>query len=117
MAYKNPQELVVGLAQLPVAIEAKLPEGAPKLSQMMIDASTKGPALPDFLVEIPDLPAVPEMPGLPPLPGAELRRYVTEVEVKPAGLAPKPRVTPIVQEIIPSPAVGVIPQIETRRGM
>jgi len=83
MAYKNPQELVVGLAQLPVAIEAKLPEGAPKLSQMMIDASTKGPALPDFPMEFPDLPAVPEMPGPLAPPGAELRRYVTGVEVRP----------------------------------
>ena len=107
MAYKNPQELVVGLAQLPVAIEAKLPEGAPKLSQMMIDASTKGPALPDFPVEIPDLPAVPEMPGLPALPGAELRRYVTGVEVTPL----EKRV------VVPSPAVGVIPEVISRRGM
>ena len=108
MTYKNPQELVVGLAQLPVAIEAKLPEGAPKLSQMMIDASTKGPALPDFPVELPDLPAVPEMPGLPAPPGAELRRrLVTEVEVRPLER----------REIIPSPAVGVIPEVITRRGM
>ncbi|MBA7703968.1 hypothetical protein ES703_112765 [subsurface metagenome] len=85
MPYKNPQELVVGLAQLPVAIEAKLPEGAPKVSQMMIDASTKGPALPDFPVELPDLPAVPELPGLPTPPGGnELRRrLVTKVEVIP----------------------------------
>ena len=108
MSYKNPQELVVGLAQLPVAIEAKLPEGAPKLSQMMIDASTKGPALPDFPVGIPDLPAVPEMPGLPAPPGAELRRrLVTEVEVTPVRRS----------EVVPSPAFGVIPEVRSRRGM
>lgn len=89
MPYKNPQELVVGLAQLPVAIEAKLPEGAPKLSLMMIDASTKGPQFPAFPVELPDLPAVPELPGLPTPPGGnELRRrLITEVEVRPAPAA------------------------------
>ena len=98
MAYKNPQELVVGLAQLPVAIEAKLPEGAPKLSQLMIDASTKGPALPDFPMEIPDLPAVPEMPGLPAPPGAELRRtLITGVEVRP---------TPTPEPAIPRKPLG-----------
>ncbi len=115
MAYKNPQELVVGLAQLPLAIEAKLPEGAPKLSVMMIDASTKGPALPDFLVEIPDLPAVPEMPALPAPPGgAGLRTYVTEVQVKPAALTTVLRNRTVA---IPSPAVGVIPEVISRRGM
>lgn len=121
MPYKNPKELLTDATKLPAAIEERLPEGAPKISTMLVDATAKLPDLPDFPTEIPDLPEVPElpeMPGLPAPPGAELRRrLVTGVEVRPAGLAPKPRVTPIVQEIIPSPAVGVIPQIETRRGM
>lgn len=115
MSYKNPQELVVGLAQLPVAIEAKLPEGAPKLSQMMIDASTKGPALPAFPVEIPDLPAPPELPEMPTPPaGAGLKKYVTGVEVKP--VAEAPTVTPLVQAYT-QPIEGVVGQVTSRRGM
>ena len=102
MGYRNPQELVVGLAQLPLAIEANLPEGVPKLSQLLIDASTKGPALPDFPMEIPDLPAVPEMPGLPALPGADLRRtLITGVEVRPTP-SPEPSIPrkPLGKEIM-----------------
>jgi hypothetical protein len=60
-------------------------------------------------MEIPDLPAVPELPEMP----GELRglgrgrRFVTGVEV-----------TPVTRrEIVPSPAVGVIPEVISRRGM
>ena len=87
--YKNPTELLIGATQLPAAIEAKLPAGAPKISTTLVDIAGKLPVLPDFPMEIPDLPAVPEMPGLPALPGADLRRIVTEVEVTPVG-APAP---------------------------
>ena len=103
MPYKNPQELVVGLAQLPVAIEAALPAGAPKLSQFIIDASARGPAFPDFPVELPDLPAVPEIPVFPAPPaGAALgRRFVTEVEVRPTP-SPEPAIArkPLGKEIM-----------------
>lgn len=103
MPYKNPQELIVGLAQLPIAIEAALPEGAPKLSQFIIDASARGPVFPDFPVEIPDLPAVPEIPAFPaPITGAALgRRFVTEVEVRPTP-SPEPAVLrqPLGKEIM-----------------
>lgn len=112
MGYKNPKELLNAATALPAAIEAKLPEGAPKISTMLLDATEKLPDLPDFPVELPDLPAVPELPELPG--GTELRRrYVTEVEVRPT--APTP--TPTKREVIPSPAAGVIPEVITRRGM
>lgn len=86
--YKNPKELLTAATALPAAIEAKLPEGAPKISTMLLDVTGKMPDLPDFLIELPDLPPVPELPGLPEAP--ELRRYVTGVEVKPLAPAPVP---------------------------
>lgn len=113
MSYKNPKELLAAATALPAAIEAKLPEGAPKVSTMLLDATGKMPDLPDFPVEIPALPAVPELPKLPELPGApaRLRQYVTDVEVRPAP-SPSNRT-----EVIPSPATGVLPEVIARRGM
>jgi len=82
MPYKNPKELLTAATALPAAIEGRLPEGAPKVSTMLLDATGKMPDLPDFPMELPDLPAVPEFPELPGT--SELRRrYVTAVEVKP----------------------------------
>ncbi|MBA7555621.1 hypothetical protein ES705_48297 [subsurface metagenome] len=91
------------------------PEGAPKISATLVDVAGKIPVVPDFPMEIPDLPAPPELPALPEFPGAELgrRRYVSGVEVTPIGGPP----SPAKREIIPSPAVGVIPEVITRRGM
>jgi len=111
MTYKNPKELLTAATALPAAIEAKLPVGAPKISTTLLDITGKLPVLPDFPMEIPALPAVPEMPGLP-APPAGLRRYVTGVEVRPTPVASAVR-----REIIPSPAVGVIPEVRTRRGL
>ena len=113
---KNIKDILMGATQFPAAIEAKLPAGAPKISTMLVDAAGKIPAVPDFPMEIPDLPAPPELPALPELPefpggGAGLRRYVTGVTVTPVG-APVTK-----REIIPSPAVGVLPEVVTRRGM
>ena len=83
MSYKNVKELLVDATKFPVAIEAKLPEGAPKLSTSLLDVAGKIPAVPDFPMEIPDLPAVPELPAMPAAPGGlQLRRYVTGVEVR-----------------------------------
>ncbi|MBA7593423.1 hypothetical protein ES703_00343 [subsurface metagenome] len=112
MPYKNVKELLVDATKLPVAIEAKLPAGAPTISTMLVDVAGKIPVVPDFFMEIPDLPAVPELPALPELPaGPEgLTRYVSGVTVTPVG-------NTIKKEIIPSPAVGVIPEVRTRRGM
>jgi len=88
MPYKNPKELLLDATKFPAAIEAKLPEGAPKISTMLTDATAKIPALPDLPVEIPDLPAPPALPAITPPGGAGLRRYVTGVEVMPIGAAP-----------------------------
>lgn len=109
MTIKNIKGLLTQATALPAAIEAKLPEGAPKVSTTLLDIAGKIPAVPDFPIEIPDLPAVPEIPEFP---GAlALRRYVTGVEVTPVGAAVTKR------EVIPSPAVGVLPEVIVRRGM
>ena len=101
MPYKNPKELLTAATALPVAIEAKLPAGAPKVSTMLLDVTEKMPALPDFPMEIPDLPAVPEFPELPGTPELR-RRYVTDVEVKPATSTPLPATArkPLGKEIL-----------------
>jgi len=111
MAYKNIKEVLVDATKLPAAIEAKLPEGAPKVSTMLADAAGKIPAVPDFPIEIPDLPAPPTLPEAPAgLRGLGRQRFVTGVEVTavPAG-------TKMV--VVPSPTVGVIPEVISRRGM
>lgn len=97
--YKNPTEFLIGATQLPAAIEARLPAGAPKITPTLVDIATKLPMLPDFPVELPDLPAVPEMPALPAPPGApELRRYVTGVEVTPTPMPARKALVPLVFE-------------------
>ncbi len=115
---KNVKELLVDATKLPAAIEAKLPAGAPKISTMLVDAAGMIPAVPDFPMEIPALPAPPELPAMPALPGggAGLRRYVTGVEV--TRVQERREVIPSsrIQEITPSPAVGVLPEVITRRG-
>ena len=100
MSIKNIKTLLTQATSFPAAIEAKLPEGAPKLSTMLLDAAGKIPDVPDFPVELPDLPAVPEIPELPGAPA--LRRYVSAVEVRPAP-APSPVATvsrPLGEEIL-----------------
>jgi len=89
MAIKNIKTLLTQATNFPAAVEAKLPEGAPKVSTMLLDAAGKIPEIPDFPVEIPDLPAPPTIPELPGAP-AELRRYVTGVEVRPVGAPTSP---------------------------
>jgi len=93
MAIKNIKTLLTQATSLPASIEAKLPEGAPKVSTMLLDAADKIPDVPDFPVEIPDLPAPPELPEMPGAP--ELRRYVTGVEVRPTP-TPSPAAPPVV---------------------
>jgi len=85
MTIKNIKGLLTQATSLPAAIEAKLPAGAPVISTMLLDAANQVPAVPDFPVELPDLPAVPELPALPEMPGAPAlgRRIVTGVEVTP----------------------------------
>jgi len=87
MPHKNIKTLLVDAVKFPAAIEAKLPEGAPKISTMLVDIAGKIPVVPDFPREIPDLPAPPELPALPELPGAPTlgRGYVSGVTVTPVG--------------------------------
>ncbi len=116
MTYKNVKELLVDATKFPAAIEAKLPAGAPTISATLVDVAGKIPVVPDFPMEIPALPAPPELPALPELPefpadgGGLRRRFVSGVTVSPIGNTQK-------RELIPSPHVGVLPEVVTRRGM
>ncbi len=110
---KNIKDILLDATKFPAAIEAKLPAGAPTISATLVDVAGKIPVVPDFPMEIPDLPAPPELPALPEFPaGGELgrRRFVSGVTVTPVGNTQK-------REIIPSPAVGVLPEVTTRRGL
>lgn len=62
------KEVLVDIAKLPVAIEEKLPAGAPKVSDLLINAANKIPQGPGSPIEIPELPT-PMLPALPSLPG------------------------------------------------
>lgn len=85
MPIKNPKDLLLDAVKFPAAIEAKLPEGAPKISAMLADAAGKIPAIPDFPMEIPDLPAVPTLPEAPAGLRSLGRPFVTGVTVRPVG--------------------------------
>lgn len=86
MPYKNIKGLLTDATKFPAAVEAMLPAGAPKVSTILLDAAGQIPMVPDFPIEIPDLPAPPELPEVP-IGGAGLRQYVTGVEVKPVAAA------------------------------
>ena len=94
MPITNPKDFLVDAVKYPSAIEAVIPAGAPKLSEMMADIAAKVPELTNFPVELPDLPAPPELPEMPTPPGGgELRRVISGVEVTPitgAAAAPRP---------------------------
>ncbi|GAH58377.1 unnamed protein product [marine sediment metagenome] len=72
---KNIKTLMTQATSFPATIEAKLPEGVPKVSTMLLDVAGKIPDVPDFPIELPDLPAPPELPEMPGAPA--LRRIVT----------------------------------------
>ncbi|MBA7468193.1 hypothetical protein ES707_03434 [subsurface metagenome] len=99
MPIKNPKGLLTQAVKFPEAIEAMLPEGVPKVSTMLRDTADQIPAVPDFPMEVPDLPAPPEFPAFPTPPGggenAGLRRYVpgavTEVRTVPVPAPARPR--------------------------
>jgi len=103
---KNPTDFLVAATQLPAAIEARLPAGAPKISAFLVDTAAKLPKVPDFPMEIPDLPAPPMFPEMPALPGLG-RMYVSGVEVtptpaqgpaKPVAVSPEREKIPLVFE-------------------
>jgi len=80
---KNVKSALIQAAAYPAALEAKLPEGAPVVSTMLVETAGRVPVVPDFPMEIPDLPAPPELPEVPV--GAR-----TAMEVTPVGGARKP---------------------------
>lgn len=91
MPYANLKDLLIDATKFPVAIEAALPTGAPKISTMLLDAAGKIPTVPDFPMEIPDLPAPPTLPTPPGgATAARARTYTTGVTVTPlpVGVAP-----------------------------
>lgn len=93
---KNPTDILIDATKFPRALEAKLPEGAPKISDTLLDIAGKLPKVPDLPIDIP-APPVPELPMLPELPAPpELRRYVTEVEVRETAPMPTPKTMPTV---------------------
>jgi len=110
---KNVKDLLVEAAKFPAAVEARLPQGAPLISTTLVDITARLPVVPDFPMEVPNLPAPPVLPELPVPPsppvgevGAGLKPYVSGVQL-----------SPVRQVIIPSPFVGVVPEVVTRRGM
>lgn len=109
MPIKNPKDLLVAATMYPAAIEAALPEGAPKISATLLDIAGKVPKLPDLPMEAPDLPAPPALPEAPKGPGEVLARAFKGPEVEVTRTTKR--------EIIPSPVVGVLPEVITRRGM
>lgn len=102
MAYKNIKEVLTDATKFPAAIEAKLPEGAPKISTTLTDIAGKIPAIPDFPMEIPALPAPPELPAMPAGLGGlgPGRQFVTGVEVVPVGAAAAIVTRPLGEEIL-----------------
>jgi len=121
--YTNIKEVLVAATKFPAAIEARLPEGAPKLSTTLLDVAGKIPVIPDFPVEVPELPAVPELPELPVIPGLPMVTSATVTPVNNNGRPVVDRRLPAgdrgstYQEYVPSPYVGVMPEVITRRGM
>jgi hypothetical protein len=55
----NYKDILNQAVALPLAIEAVLPEGAPKLSTLLNTLTGNLPDAPDFIAPIPDLPALP----------------------------------------------------------
>uniref|UniRef100_A0A6M3MBV1 Uncharacterized protein n=1 Tax=viral metagenome TaxID=1070528 RepID=A0A6M3MBV1_9ZZZZ len=102
MPYKNIKGILTDATKFPAAIEAMLPEGAPKVSTMLLDAAGQIPVVPDFPIEIPDLPAPPVLPAAP-IGNTGLTRYVSGVTVSPVGAAPAAR------SVVARPQSEVVP--------
>jgi hypothetical protein len=65
MAITNPQDILNEGISLPLAIEAVLPAGAPKVSTILTNIAADAPVLPDFPGPLPDLPAFTSTPPPP----------------------------------------------------
>jgi hypothetical protein len=68
MPYTNPTQILQDAVKFPQAIEAALPTGAPKISEQLTKIAGQLPAVPDFPIAIPDLPAPPKLPTMPTPP-------------------------------------------------
>jgi len=116
--YTNIKQVLVAATKYPLAIEAILPAGAPRLSANLLEVAAQIPAVPDFPVAVPEMPAVPEIPELPGMPGLPL---VSSASVTPVNAGLNSRRTldrgTTVERTIPSPYAGVMPEVVTRRGM
>lgn len=62
MPYKNLMEFLADATKYPAAIEAMLPEAAPKISETLATTAGRLSGLPDFPIEIPGLPEPPKLP-------------------------------------------------------
>ena len=123
--YTNIKQVLVAATKFPAAIEAKLPAGAPKLSTNLLDVAGKIPVVPDFPMEVTEMPAVPELPDLP---GGIPSPIVTEASVTPVNAGQAARAAAAtrarqvdrgttIERTVPSPYTGVMPEVVTRRGM
>jgi len=116
--YTNIKQVLVAATKYPIAIEAKLPAGAPKISTSLLEMAAQIPAIPDFPIALPAMPAVPELPDLPMVPGLPMVSSATVTPVN-AGLNSRRTLDrgTTVERTIPSPYAGVMPEVVTRRGM
>lgn len=119
------KEILAKQAALPARIEQALPAAAPKISTIMRDIAASLPVDPilpvnplapnddppvavmDIIKGIDDIiPAFPAIGTGTTLARASGNRAITVTQPN-----------PITQERIPSPSVGIIPEVITRRGM
>ncbi|MDD4984404.1 MAG: hypothetical protein PHQ43_01245 [Dehalococcoidales bacterium] len=78
----NIKDILTDATKYPARVEEMLPSGAPQISSMLTTITDSLPAVPDFPVEIPDLP---EPPAAPTTATAGLKRtYVTSASMVPA---------------------------------
>jgi len=116
--YTNIKQVLVAATKFPIAIEAMLPAGAPKVSTGLLGVATQIPAVPDFPIAVPEMPPVPDLPAMPGVPGLPM---VSSASVTPVNAGLNGRRTldrgTTVERTIPSPYAGVMPEVVTRRGM
>jgi len=116
--YTNLKQVLVAATKYPIAIEARLPAGAPKISTGLLGVVAQIPAVPDFPIAVPEMPPLPELPEMPQVPGLPMvySATVTPVNAGLNGRRALDRGTAI-ERTIPSPYAGVMPEVVTRRGM
>ena len=76
---KNIKDILLEATQYPAAIEAMLPAGAPPISASLVDITAQLPVIPDFPMDVPDLPPPPQVPALPIPPGPAAAALSTDI--------------------------------------